>query len=78
MHGSPTLLIDGIDRFAEPGQVASLSCRLYRDVGKAEGAPSDRQLRQAISTPVTVVADTGERGRLDVLGRGGKGTDCPC
>ena len=27
MHGSPTILIDGIDPFAEPGQPASVSCR---------------------------------------------------
>ena len=31
MHGSPTILIDGLDPFAEPGQPASVSCRLYRD-----------------------------------------------
>ena len=60
MHGSPTLLVDGIDPFAEPGQPASVSCRLYRNGGKAEGAPSVGQLRQAISWPVTAVADTGD------------------
>jgi hypothetical protein len=27
MHGSPTLLIDGVDPFAQPGQAASVSCR---------------------------------------------------
>ena len=27
MHGSPTILIDGIDPFAVPGQPASVSCR---------------------------------------------------
>ena len=27
MRGSPTLLVDGFDPFAVPGQVASLSCR---------------------------------------------------
>ncbi|MGH3436409.1 MAG: hypothetical protein ACRDRN_08055 [Sciscionella sp.] len=31
MTGSPTLLIDGIDPFAVPGQLASLRRRLYRD-----------------------------------------------
>ena len=30
MHGSPTILIDGIDPYAGPGQPASVSCRLYR------------------------------------------------
>lgn len=49
MHGSPTLLIDGVDPFAEPGQPPSLSCRLYRDDnGETSGAPSVSQLRQAI------------------------------
>jgi hypothetical protein len=48
MHGSPTLLIDGMDPFAEPGQPPSVSCRLYRDDdGLVSGAPSVGQLRQA-------------------------------
>jgi hypothetical protein len=52
MHGSPTLLIDGIDPFAEPGQQPSLSCRLYRDAdGATSGAPSISQLREAIERP---------------------------
>jgi hypothetical protein len=46
MHGSPTILIDGLDPFAEPGQPASVSCRLYRDSdGRPGGAPSVSQLR---------------------------------
>ncbi|HEY5356299.1 MAG TPA: thioredoxin family protein [Streptosporangiaceae bacterium] len=49
MHGSPTLLIDGLDPFAEPGQPSGMSCRLYRDDdGQISGAPSVSQLRQAI------------------------------
>ena len=45
MHGSPTLLIDGVDPFAEPGQPPSMSCRLYRDehgqhIGCAIGRPA--------------------------------------
>jgi hypothetical protein len=49
MHGSPTLLIDGTDPFAEPGEPPSMSCRLYRgDDGRASGAPSAAQLRQVI------------------------------
>ena len=77
MHGSPTLLIDGIDPFAEPGQRPSVSCRLYRDGGQAEGAPSVLQLRQAISSPVTVIAGTSDGGWLDALGRGGRGRIAP-
>ena len=49
MSGSPTLLIDGRDPFAEPGRSASLSCRLYRDeTGHLVGAPSVTQLRGAL------------------------------
>jgi hypothetical protein len=51
MHGSPTILIDGTDPFAGPGQRASVSCRLYRDIdGRTDGAPSVSQLRRA-ATP---------------------------
>lgn len=50
MHGSPTILIGGIDPFAEPGQQASISCRLYRDTdGRIGGAPTVTQLRQALN-----------------------------
>ena len=50
MHGSPTLLIDGVDPFAGPDARASLSCRLYRDAaGRAGGAPSVEALRQALA-----------------------------
>jgi hypothetical protein len=46
MHGSPTLLVNGTDPFATPGQPPSLACRLYRDAsGRAGGAPSVEQLR---------------------------------
>jgi hypothetical protein len=72
MHGSPTVLVDGIDPFAEPGQPASVSCRLYRQAhGQADGAPSARQLRRAISDPTNVVADAAGGKWLDALGRGG-------
>jgi hypothetical protein len=50
MHGSPTLLIDGVDPFAGPDQAPSLSCRLYRDeAGRAGGAPSVQALRRALA-----------------------------
>ena len=78
MNGSPTLLVDGIDPFAGPGQHASLSCRLFRDGrGHSGGAPSVRQLREAIRYPVTVVADTDGESWLDALGRGGRGRVAP-
>lgn len=49
MHGSPTLLINGVDPFAAPGQAAGLSCRVYRDAaGRAAGAPQAAALKQAL------------------------------
>jgi hypothetical protein len=49
MHGSPTLLINGVDPFAAPGQVPGLACRLYRDAaGRATGAPPVAALRRAL------------------------------
>lgn len=50
MHGSPTLLVDGTDPFASPGQAPSLSCRLYRDTtGRMSGAPTVEALRSALA-----------------------------
>jgi hypothetical protein len=52
MHGSPTLLIDGVDPFAAPGQPPSLSCRLYRDgTGHTARTPSVEALRQVLAAP---------------------------
>jgi hypothetical protein len=51
MAGSPTLLLDGRDPFARPGQQPSLSCRLYPgDDGRAGPAPSERQLLTALNS----------------------------
>ncbi len=48
MTGSPTLLADGADPFARPGQAPSVSCRLYPDEhGRPGPAPSSGQLRDA-------------------------------
>jgi hypothetical protein len=50
MHGSPTLLVDGTDPFAAPGEAPSLSCRLYRDAaGRTSGAPTVGALRRALA-----------------------------
>ena len=49
MHGSPTLLIDGVDPFAAPGQPPSLSCRLCWDAtGRGDGAPPVDALRRVL------------------------------
>lgn len=50
MHGSPTLLINGSDPFAAPGQPPSLSCRLYRDVsGRPGPVPTVHELRRVLT-----------------------------
>jgi len=60
MHGSPTILVDGIDPFADPGQPARVSCRLYWDGdGQVDGAPSVSRLRQAIGEAATTTTDAG-------------------
>ena len=49
LTGSPTLLVDGADPFARPGQPPSVSCRLYLDEhGRQSPAPSPGQLRAAL------------------------------
>lgn len=50
MTGSPTILADGADPFARPGQQPSLSCRLYTDEhGHLGPAPTTAQLHEALS-----------------------------
>lgn len=46
--GSPTILIDGVDPFAEPGAAPGLSCRVYRTDAGLAGAPTVAQLRAAL------------------------------
>ena len=46
--GSPTVLIDGQDPFASPGQWPSLACRIYQNPNGPSGIPDLRQLRQAL------------------------------
>ncbi|WP_153548030.1 DsbA family protein [Streptomyces sp. RB17] len=46
--GSPTILIDGRDPFAEPGAVPSPACRMYGTHSGPAGAPDIGQLRQAL------------------------------
>jgi len=48
MHGSPTILVDGVDPFADPGAAPSVSCRLYRDGGSVAGRPSVERLREVL------------------------------
>jgi hypothetical protein len=47
--GSPTLLVDGVDPFAETGLAPGVSCRLYRDEGgQVHGAPTVEALRHGL------------------------------
>jgi hypothetical protein len=46
--GSPTILIDGADPFAEPGRSAALACRVYRGVDGPTGVPDAAALREAL------------------------------
>ncbi|MFB8034153.1 hypothetical protein ACFC5Z_14580 [Streptomyces sp. NPDC056004] len=48
--GSPTILIDGEDPFAEAGRAQGMACRLYRTPEGMDGAPSVSQLQQALTT----------------------------
>ncbi|WP_234552732.1 alkylmercury lyase [Rhodococcus qingshengii] len=63
MTGSPTLLVDGLDPFAEPDQPPSVSCRLYREVtGAVGGAPTVTALRNAfgMDSPAADIRVDGE------------------
>ncbi|MEV4158249.1 organomercurial lyase [Nocardia salmonicida] len=64
MTGSPTLLVEGRDPFAAPGQTPSISCRLYRtSAGAIDGAPSVAALREVLgmttAPPVESAAEPG-------------------
>jgi glutaredoxin len=48
-HGSPSILIDGVDAFAEAAAGIGLSCRLYQTPEGPAGAPTVEQLRSAIA-----------------------------
>jgi len=48
-HGSPSVLVDGDDPFAEPGADVGLSCRLYRTSAGLAGAPTVAQLVEVLA-----------------------------
>lgn len=48
-HGSPSILVDGVDLFAEPDAGVGLSCRVYRTPEGLAGAPTMEQLRVALA-----------------------------
>ena len=48
-RGSPTVLIDGRDPFADPDAPAALSCRVFRTETGLAGAPTVEQLLAVLS-----------------------------
>lgn len=48
-RGSPSIIIDGNDPFADPDEPVGLSCRVYQTPDGQAGSPTLDQLRQAIS-----------------------------
>lgn len=53
MSGSPTILIDGTDPFAQAHGEPSVSCRLFRTEQGLKGAPSVEQLTEAVRAAAT-------------------------
>ena len=47
-RGSPTVLVDGQDPFAEGDEPFGLSCRIYQTPDGPAGAPTLAQLREVI------------------------------
>ncbi len=47
-HGSPSILVNGVDVFAEPDAGVGLLCRVYRTPDGSAGAPTMEQLRAAL------------------------------
>ena len=47
-RGSPTVLIDGHDPFAEGDEPVGLSCRIYRTADGPAGVPTLEELREAL------------------------------
>jgi hypothetical protein len=46
--GSPTIRINGIDPFAEPGRPIGMACRIYPGPAGASGLPAAAELRKAL------------------------------
>ena len=50
-HGSPSILVDGSDPFADPDAGVGLACRIYPTPDGPAGAPTIEQLRAAVARP---------------------------
>ena len=49
LRGSPTVLVDGHDPFADPDAPAGLACRVFRTEAGPAGAPTVDQLLAVLS-----------------------------
>lgn len=47
-RGSPSILMDGVDPFADPSAGVGLACRVYMTPSGLAGSPTLEQLRDAI------------------------------
>lgn len=56
-RGSPTVLVDGVDPFADDNAPVGLACRLYQTKQGLAGSPTLSELRQAITTAPKERAD---------------------
>lgn len=53
-RGSPTILVNGRDPFADPSLSVGLSCRIYRTEGSTTGSPTVDQLTAALRAHAVV------------------------
>lgn len=51
-RGSPTVLVNGADPFAEPTAPVGLTCRMFRTPAGLAGTPTVEQLVQALQRPL--------------------------
>ncbi|MGZ0175276.1 MAG: thioredoxin family protein [Acidimicrobiales bacterium] len=49
-RGSPSVIIDGVDPFAEPTTPCGFACRLYQTPDGPAGSPTIGQLRAVMTT----------------------------
>ncbi|GAA1784458.1 thioredoxin family protein [Agromyces lapidis] len=47
-RGSPSILVDGVDPFADPNAPVGLACRIYATPAGPAGAPTTAQLREVL------------------------------
>lgn len=46
--GSPTILLNGVDPFADPDAPIGIACRIYRTATGVSGIPDQNTLREAL------------------------------